>query len=100
LVFLLAQARFSFRGCDLRWARSGNYPSNRTGGEDSTLAEAEAPADWPTDKPWLSPGPDPLLGSFLAGQCPHEPAVLLTRACDDSYYGANGPCCKLDAVAS
>jgi hypothetical protein len=35
---------------------------------------------------------------MLVGRCRHEAGVLLVSACDDSYYGDRGPCCKLDAA--
>jgi hypothetical protein len=32
-------------------------------------------------------------------ECPDQPAVLLVAACDGTYYGASGPCCKFDEAA-
>lgn len=33
---------------------------------------------------------------FTAFQCPHEATYVLTRQCSNEYYGAAGPCCKMD----
>ena len=71
-------SRFAFRQCGLKWTHADEAPEEDRGGA------------WPRY--------DPYLSTFLAGRCHNEPAVLLTPACDDSYYGATGPCCKLDAT--
>jgi len=33
-------------------------------------------------------------------KCPGEPYYILTRKCSSLYYGASGPCCKVDEVIS
>ncbi len=38
--------------------------------------------------------------SIPTGKCHNEPRVILTNACDDKYYHAQGPCCKFDAAVT
>ena len=33
---------------------------------------------------------------YTAFECPNEPVFLLSRTCSNAYYGADGPCCKVD----
>lgn len=33
---------------------------------------------------------------YTAFECHNEPMYLLSRKCTNAYYGADGPCCKLD----
>lgn len=33
---------------------------------------------------------------YTAFECHGEPIYLLSRTCSNAYYGADGPCCKLD----
>ena len=32
---------------------------------------------------------------YTTFSCHNEPTYLLSRRCDNSYYGAAGPCCKV-----
>ena len=33
---------------------------------------------------------------YTSFDCPNEPTFILSRNCTNEYYGANGPCCKVD----
>jgi hypothetical protein len=33
---------------------------------------------------------------YTSFDCPNEPTFILSRSCTNEYYGANGPCCKVD----
>jgi hypothetical protein len=35
---------------------------------------------------------------FTTFDCHNEPTYLLSRTCTEDYYGANGPCCKVDVA--
>lgn len=35
---------------------------------------------------------------FTIFNCPNEPHYILSRSCENSYYGATGPCCKVDEL--
>lgn len=84
-------ARFAFRNCKIKWIEADDPSdefSNQTTDKNDVKEEENVHFD----------PPDPFLDKFLTAKCRNEPAVLLTRACDDSYYGSVGPCCKLDVA--
>jgi hypothetical protein len=83
-------SRFAFRNCKLKWIDADDEDLNSTNHANSS----------PNAEGIHFDPPDPFLKRFLTARCRNEPAVLLTSACDDSYYGAEGPCCKLDAVVT
>lgn len=35
---------------------------------------------------------------YTTFSCRNEPVYLLSRTCDNSYYGPPGPCCKVDEM--
>lgn len=38
--------------------------------------------------------------NFTTFSCHNEPTYVLTRKCSNEYYGANGPCCKMDEIVN
>ena len=37
---------------------------------------------------------------FTTFSCHNEPTYVLTRKCTNEYYGAKGPCCKMDEIVN
>ena len=86
-------SRFAHRACNLQWIDTGINASRGIGTSSAEkLSESKSSNN---QEPWPR---DPLLGRMLVGRCRRETGVLLVPACDDSYYGDKGPCCKLDAA--
>jgi len=90
-------SRFAHRSCNLQWIDTGINASH--GNETQTMNTQQSSSSFSEvnmkNEPWPR---DPLLGRMLVGRCHREVGVLLVPACDDSYYGHAGPCCKLDAA--
>lgn len=92
-------ARFSFRHCKLKWIYADEIDSDIVTNYTQTTKKAKH-SSLRSNEELDFDEPDPFLKKFLTAKCHNEPNVILTSACDDSYYGSRGPCCKLDVAVT